>query len=64
MFLSILAAVLNTFKRASSRMLVLVVSMGYGVVKPTLGARAVRVVLVGALYFVFGTLLGPVWDKF
>jgi len=55
--LSIIAAILNTVKRAMSRMLVLVVSMGYGVVKPTLGDRVPRVLLVGVSYFVFGTLL-------
>ena len=57
---SIAVSVLNTGKRTLSRMLVLVVSMGYGVVKPTLGVRGQRVVLLGAVYFVFSTLLAVV----
>jgi hypothetical protein len=49
--------VINTGKRTLSRMLVLVVSMGYGVVKPTLGIRGRRVVLLGLVYFIFATPL-------
>merc|ERR1712127_694172 len=57
---SVAVTVLNTGKRTLSRMLVLVVSMGYGVVKPTLGVRGQRVVLLGAVYFAFATMLAIV----
>jgi len=49
--------IFSTVKRTISRILVLVVSMGYGVVKPTLGEEKTKVILLGALYFLFsGTL--------
>lgn len=54
---SVFASVMTTSKRTVSRMLVLVVSMGYGVVKPTLGVRANRVLILGAIYFVCATML-------
>jgi|EP01047_Picozoa_sp_COSAG01_P057978 hypothetical protein len=54
---AVFSSVMSTGKRAVSRMLVLVVSMGFGVVKPTLGDKAKRVIILGAVYFVFGTLL-------
>lgn len=54
---SVAVEVINTGKRTLSRMLVLVVSMGYGVVKPTLGIRGRRVVLLGSVYFIFATPL-------
>jgi hypothetical protein len=54
---SIVVEVINTGKRTLSRMLVLVVSMGYGVVKPTLGVRGRRVVFLGFCYFIFATPL-------
>jgi len=38
-------------------MLVLVVSMGFGVMKPTLGSKAPRVVVAGLVYFVCGSAL-------
>lgn len=39
-------------KKIVSRLLLLVVSMGYGVVRPTLGGITSKVVLLGAIYFV------------
>lgn len=39
-------------KKTVSRLLLLVVSMGYGVVRPTLGGITSKVVLLGAIYFV------------
>ena len=57
---AVIVSAINTGKRGLSRMLVLVVSMGYGVVLPRLGARVNRVLVLGAVYFVFGTLLSVV----
>lgn len=48
------AELVSCLKRALSRMLVLVVSLGYGIVKPRLGPLLQRVVLLGILYFIFG----------
>jgi len=49
--------IVSTIKKSISRLLVLVVSMGYGVVKPTLGAERNRVIFLGLLYTTFsGTL--------
>eukprot|EP00511_Aplanochytrium_stocchinoi_P008616 CAMPEP_0204855310 /NCGR_PEP_ID=MMETSP1347-20130617/16568_1 /ASSEMBLY_ACC=CAM_ASM_000690 /TAXON_ID=215587 /ORGANISM="Aplanochytrium stocchinoi, Strain GSBS06" /LENGTH=471 /DNA_ID=CAMNT_0052001367 /DNA_START=122 /DNA_END=1537 /DNA_ORIENTATION=- len=43
-------------KKCVSRLLVLVVSMGFGVVKPHLGEEGKRVLLLGAVYVVVATL--------
>ena len=43
MFPSIMGILIDTVKRTLSRLLVLVVSMGYGVAKPTLGEDEVKV---------------------
>lgn len=48
--------VLGVIKRMISRLLVLVVSMGYGVVRPSLGDDLRKVVLLGASYFVLSLL--------
>lgn len=48
------AELVSCLKRALSRMLVLIVSLGYGIVKPRLGPLLQRVVLLGILYFIFG----------
>lgn len=45
------AVTFTAVKRTLSRLLLLVVSMGYGVVKPTLGAITSKVLLFGAVYF-------------
>merc|ERR1712137_197376 len=42
----------STVKRTVSRLLVLVVSMGFGVVKATLGTSSYQVFFLGGLYFV------------
>lgn len=42
----------GTIKRAMSRVLVLLVSLGYGVVRPSLGDDMRRVLLLGCAYFV------------
>lgn len=45
------AVTFTAVKKTLSRLLLLVVSMGYGVVKPTLGAITSKVLLFGAVYF-------------
>jgi len=50
----------STVKKTVSRLLVLVVSLGYGVVRPTLGAVGKRVVCLGVVYFVFSMILDTV----
>lgn len=54
----IVAILISTMKRTVSRLLVLVVSMGYGVVKASLGRETqFKVLFLGGAYFVFsGTL--------
>jgi len=50
---AILVGVLtSTLKRTLSRLLVLVVAMGYGVVKANLGTNTQKVVSLGVLYFI------------
>ncbi|KAL1191693.1 hypothetical protein V5N11_025845 [Cardamine amara subsp. amara] len=46
------AVTFSSIKKTVSRLLLLVVSMGYGVVKPTLGGITSRVLLLGVSYFV------------
>ncbi|KAK9111583.1 hypothetical protein Scep_019102 [Stephania cephalantha] len=44
-------------KKTISRLLILCVSMGYGVVRPTLGGLTTKVLLIGATYFLASELL-------
>lgn len=46
------AVTFSSIKKTLSRLLLLVVSMGFGVVKPTLGGITSRVLLLGVVYFV------------
>ncbi|KAJ0254667.1 Lung seven transmembrane receptor family protein [Hirschfeldia incana] len=46
------AVTFGSVKKTLSRLLLLVVSMGFGVVKPTLGGMSSRVLLLGVVYFV------------
>jgi hypothetical protein len=50
------AEVVSCLKRTLARMLVLIVSLGYGIVKPRLGQLLHRVVCVGLLYFTISVL--------
>lgn len=50
----------STVKKTVSRLLVLVVCLGYGVVRPTLGNVATRVMLLGVVYFIFSMILDTV----
>jgi hypothetical protein len=53
----IVGVLVSTLKRTVSRLLVLVVSLGFGVVKPTLGTTKYKVGFLGALYFCFSAAL-------
>ncbi|KAL5741175.1 hypothetical protein ACOSP7_027907 [Xanthoceras sorbifolium] len=46
------AVTFTSVKKTLSRLLLLVVSMGYGVVRPTLGGITLRVLLIGLVYLV------------
>ncbi|XP_048236134.1 transmembrane protein 87B [Ricinus communis] len=46
------AVTFSTVKKTLSRLLLLVVSMGFGVVKPTLGGITSKVLLLGLVYFI------------
>ena len=48
---TVLAVLFGSLRKALARVLILVVSMGYGVVKPTLGGYTSKVKLLGVAYF-------------
>ncbi|BFG22997.1 hypothetical protein CerSpe_092710 [Prunus speciosa] len=52
MGITIWAVTFSAVKKTVSRLLLLVVSMGYGVVRPTLGGITSKVLLLGVTYFV------------
>ncbi|KAH0465505.1 hypothetical protein IEQ34_005608 [Dendrobium chrysotoxum] len=52
MGITIWAVTFTAVKKTVSRMLLLVVSMGYGVVRPTLGGITSKVILLGVVYFI------------
>ncbi|XP_078089674.1 transmembrane protein 87A-like isoform X1 [Mustelus asterias] len=54
----IFAELLSALKRSLARVLVIIVSLGYGIVKPRLGAMLHRVVGVGVLYLIFSAIEG------
>lgn len=49
--ITVWAVTLGSVRKTVSRMLILVVSMGFGVVRPTLGGLTSKVILLGATYF-------------
>jgi len=53
--LIIAAELVSALKRTLARMLVIIVSLGFGIVKPRLGPTLHRVVGTGALYFVLAS---------
>eukprot|EP00041_Stephanoeca_diplocostata_P016232 m.319164 g.319164 ORF g.319164 m.319164 type:complete len:572 (-) comp20298_c0_seq2:277-1992(-) len=55
-FLFYTTQILHALKSTVARILVLVVAMGYGVVKPRLGAAYKQVLVFGILYFVFAAM--------
>eukprot|EP01114_Cavostelium_apophysatum_P013900 TRINITY_DN3471_c0_g1_i1.p1 TRINITY_DN3471_c0_g1~~TRINITY_DN3471_c0_g1_i1.p1 ORF type:complete len:517 (+),score=116.30 TRINITY_DN3471_c0_g1_i1:212-1762(+) len=56
----IVGVLVSTMKRSVSRVFVLVVSMGYGVVRPTLGESKIKVIILGVLYVIFSGVLDVV----
>ncbi|XP_060929063.1 transmembrane protein 87A-like [Limanda limanda] len=54
----VFAEVLSAVKRTLARVLVIIASLGYGIVKPRLGALLHRVVAVGLLYLMFSSVEG------
>ncbi|KAJ3610198.1 hypothetical protein NHX12_022292 [Muraenolepis orangiensis] len=56
--LLIFAELVSAFKRTLARLLVIIVSLGYGIVKPRLGTVMHRVVGLGVLYFAFASIEG------
>ncbi|XP_075719015.1 transmembrane protein 87B [Rhinoderma darwinii] len=56
--LLIFAELVSAVKRTLARLLVTIVSLGYGIVKPRLGAVMHRVVGMGILYLIFATIEG------
>ncbi|XP_036301008.1 transmembrane protein 87A isoform X1 [Pipistrellus kuhlii] len=54
----ILAELLSAVKRSLARILVIIVSLGYGIVKPRLGVTLHKVVVAGALYLLFSGMEG------
>ncbi|XP_039594936.1 transmembrane protein 87B [Polypterus senegalus] len=56
--LLIFAELISSLKRTIARLLVIIVSLGYGIVKPRLGMVMHRVVGLGVLYFVFAAVEG------
>ncbi|KAL7636115.1 UNVERIFIED_CONTAM: hypothetical protein RMT77_013934 [Armadillidium vulgare] len=56
--LIVFAELVSCAKRTLSRMLVIIVSFGFGIVKPRLGVVLHRVVGVGFLYFVLASIEG------
>ncbi|XP_065152253.1 transmembrane protein 87A [Paramisgurnus dabryanus] len=56
--LLIFAELVSALKRTLARLLVIIVSLGYGIVKPRLGMVMHRVVGLGVLYFGFAAIEG------
>ncbi|KAF7660612.1 hypothetical protein LDENG_00278900 [Lucifuga dentata] len=56
--LLIFAELVSALKRTLARLLVIIVSLGYGIVKPRLGIVMHRVVGLGVLYFAFASIEG------
>ncbi|XP_026851379.1 transmembrane protein 87A isoform X2 [Electrophorus electricus] len=54
----IFAELLSALKRSLARILVIIVSLGYGIVKPRLGTTVPRLVAVGLLYLLFSAVEG------
>ncbi|KAK9471325.1 lung seven transmembrane receptor-domain-containing protein [Dipodascopsis tothii] len=55
-FYMVFVALLNAFRNAFSFFLLLIVCMGYGVVKPTLGSTMIKVRVLAGLHLVFGVV--------
>ncbi|XP_021716553.1 transmembrane protein 87A-like [Chenopodium quinoa] len=55
--MTVWAVTFGTVKRTVSRLLILMVSMGYGVVRPTLGGISSKVTMLGATFFLASEVL-------
>ncbi|KAL6495957.1 hypothetical protein OROGR_030520 [Orobanche gracilis] len=55
--ITVWAVTFGTVKRTVARLIMLIVSMGYGVVRPTLGGLTSKVVLLGGTFFVASEVL-------
>lgn len=51
-----MAELVSCLKRTLARMLIIIVSVGFGVVKPRLGSTLHQVVGVGFVYFVLSSI--------
>ncbi|XP_067560483.1 transmembrane protein 87B isoform X2 [Pseudorca crassidens] len=58
--LLIFAELISAIKRTLARLLVIIVSLGYGIVKPRLGTVMHRVIGLGILYFIFAAAEGVI----
>ncbi|XP_062864013.1 transmembrane protein 87A-like [Trichomycterus rosablanca] len=54
----IFAELLSALKRSLARILLIIVSLGYGIVRPRLGTTVPRLVAVGLLYLIFSSVEG------
>jgi hypothetical protein len=52
------AELISCFKRTIAHVLILIASLGYGIIKPRLGATLNQVAAVGVIYFVFCSIEG------
>ncbi|XP_059642889.1 uncharacterized protein LOC132284779 [Cornus florida] len=55
--ITVWAVTFGTVKRTVSRLIILMVSMGYGVVRPTLGGLTSKVIMLGATFFLASEVL-------
>lgn len=55
--ITIWAVTFGTVKRTVSRVIILVVSMGFGVVRPTLGGLTSKVIMLGLTFFIASEIL-------
>ncbi|KAH9502796.1 Transmembrane protein 87A, partial [Bulinus truncatus] len=54
----IFAELVSCLKRTLARMLVIIVSLGYGIVKPRLGQTFHKILIVGVLFFILASIEG------
>ncbi|KAJ3060754.1 hypothetical protein HDU98_003327 [Podochytrium sp. JEL0797] len=57
-FLLVMVVILNAARNSVSFFMLLIVALGYGVVKPTLGANMKKCVILGVVHFLCGVLYG------
>ncbi|KAG7589878.1 Lung seven transmembrane receptor-like [Arabidopsis suecica] len=55
--ITIWAVTFGSIKRTSARIIILMVSMGYGVVRPTLGGFTSKVIMLGVTFFIASEIL-------